>query len=35
MNIDPFVQFDIWFKNLSKHELKYEEINAVALSTCW
>ena len=35
MCVDPFVQFDIWFKNVTgRTDISYEEVNAVALSTC-
>jgi pyridoxamine-phosphate oxidase len=31
---DPFIQFDLWFKDVAKKDLSFEEINAVSLSTC-
>ncbi|KAE9552596.1 hypothetical protein FO519_004213 [Halicephalobus sp. NKZ332] len=35
MDSDPFIQFDLWFKDISlRKDITFEEINAVALSTC-
>jgi pyridoxamine-phosphate oxidase len=34
-NANPFIQFDIWFKDVCTHKnLRYEETNSVCLSTC-
>uniref|UniRef100_A0A7E4ZSL8 pyridoxal 5'-phosphate synthase n=1 Tax=Panagrellus redivivus TaxID=6233 RepID=A0A7E4ZSL8_PANRE len=32
---DPFLQFDLWFKDVSERkDMSFEEVNAVCLSTC-
>jgi len=35
MDPDPFIQFDLWFKDISlRKDVTFEEINAVAVATC-